>query len=195
MCASSAAAGFVPGNPSCSPGSDLGAGGEPLALIKGVFPQASRYRYGQERQAGPAAPDGGALERERRACMGDWGMGHPWLRCPGEAKAGAGGGSAGRLRKALRGPGAHLDSRSPGIVPSRFSLSSPCVCDDVQALCPPEDSVPQPHLSRQACLPLPWGVPSALPHVSFGWPCRLSSPQPPPPSPPSARASVLPEHY
>ena len=81
--------------------------------------------------------------------------------------------------------------RPPGlIVASCFSLSSP-----VQALRPPKDSVPQPHLSFQVCLPLPWGVPSALPCVSFGWPCRLSSPQPLPPSLPSARASVLPKHY
>lgn len=81
-------------------------------------------------------------------------MGHPWLRCPGEAKAG----SAGRLRKALRGPGAHLDSRSPGlIVPSRFSLSSPCVCDDVQAQCPPASpeppGLPPPSLGSPLCPP------------------------------------------
>lgn len=75
MCASSAAAGFVPGNPSCSPGSDLGAGGEPLALIKCVFPQASRYRYRQERQAGPAAPDGGGLGEGETGVHGGLGDG------------------------------------------------------------------------------------------------------------------------
>lgn len=100
-----------------------------------------------------------------------WGTGHPWLCCPGEAKARAG---AGRLQKALRGPGAHLDSRSPSLIaPSCFSLSSPCVCDDVHS-CAPQRTVPQPRLSRQACLPV---SPSAGPAGSAAHsPCSLLHP-------------------
>ena len=97
MCVSSAVAGFIPANPSCSPGSHPGAGGEPLALIRGAFPQASRCR--QERQAGPAAPGGRALERERRA--GERG-GQDTLGCAAQVRPGPGPGPL-RSRRHLGG--------------------------------------------------------------------------------------------
>lgn len=152
MCASPTVAGFVPGNPSCSPGSDPGAGGEPLALIKGVFPQASRYR--QERQAGLEAPDGRAWEREKQACVGDWGTGHPWLCCPGEAKAGAGAGQ-------LVGSG----RRCGGLAPTRphrgfvFQPQQPRPGSaPPQGQCPPASpelpGLPPPSLGSPLCPPL-----------------------------------------
>lgn len=178
MCVSSAVARFILGNPSCSPGSDPGAGGEPLALIKGAFPQASRYR--QERQAGPAVPDGRALERERRA--GER-AGQDILGCAAQVRP--------RPGPELVGSRRHCG----GLAPTRTPVHPASSCLRVSASAAPVSvmtstaarprTVPQPRLSRQACLP----------RVSFSWPCRLSSPQPLLPSPPSVRALVLPQRY